>query len=712
EQAVRLAKGKNLFRFPQSLGQAGFYSYEVQIEAGGDRIPQNNRASGFANVRGEPRVLIVSSDPDRDAPLANALRGANLEVELGDLSALPGSLAGLQAFDSIFLSNVNAGDLGHDAMLRLESAVRDFGVGRVCIGGDQAFAAGGYRNTPLERALPVSMELSSKKVLPPGALVLVMHGMEFNNGNQVARQCAVGVLDAMGPNDELGVVLWDGQDRWHFPLTKVGDKQELGRQIMGMNQGDLPSFQNVMTMGFQGLQKSTASIKHMILFSDGDPGAPSDELMANFRNEKITVSTVLIAGHAGPDTMIEIAEKGDGRFYNITNPAQLPQIFLKETAVILKSAIYEEPFTPQQVAASEAITGFAAGGYPALLGYVATSEKPRAETPLLTAQGDPLLAHWQYGLGRTVAFTSDARAKWGSQWIGWARYQTFWSQLTNWSLRRVETGDLDAQVANEHGSGLISVEAMDAGGNYRNFLDLQAVVVGPKGERELVPLKQTAAGHYEAAFETRETGAYLVHLRELENGELRSSQVIGANLDHSPEFAESRPNLARLERLAEVGGGKLLSRDFATDNPFERDRRKTFRPVDLWEWLLKFAVILFPIDVGVRRIQLDWEEWLKATTRLRRRLFFWRRKERQARTDESLALLLAKRDEARQTFQRDKPSAPDPRLIQPEQTATEVAAKPSAVAEAKPEEPGQADEEDSTTSRLLAAKRKARRRKK
>ena len=597
-------------------------------------------------------------------------------------------------------------------MLRIESAVRDFGVGLVCIGGDQAFAAGGYRNTPLERTLPVSMELNSKKVLPPGALVLVMHGMEFNNGNQVARQCAIGVLDAMGPNDEFGVVLWDGQDRWLFPLTKVGDKQDLGRQIMGMNQGDLPSFQNVMTMGYQGLKESSASIRHMILFSDGDPGAPSDELMASFRAERITVSTVLIAGHAGPDTMIEIAEKGDGRFYNITNPAELPQIFLKETAVILKTAIYEEPFTPQQVASSEALSGFATGGYPQLFGYVATSEKPRAETPLLTAQGDPLLAHWQYGLGRAVAFTSDARAKGGSQWIGWARYQTFWSQLAHWSLRRVETGDLSVDVAIEQGSGIISVEAIDTDGNYRNFLDLQAVVVGPKGERQLTSLKQTAPGRYDAAFETRETGAYLVHLREMKNGVMRSSQVIGANLDHSPEFAESRPNLARLERLAEVGGGKLLSRDFTADNPFEHDRKKTFQPVELWEWLLKFAVILFPIDVGVRRIQLDWKEWLKATANLRRLLFFWRRSEGQTGTDEALTSLLARRDKARQSFQRDRSSAPDPQLFQPKKTQGGFSAKPSAVSEAKPDEPSQTAGDDSITSRLLAAKRRARRRKK
>ena len=487
---------------------------------------------------------------------------------------------------------------------------------------------------------------------------------------------------------------------------------------MGMNQGDLPSFQKLMMMGYEGLKKSTASIKHMIVFSDGDPGGPSDQLMNRMRADKITVSTVLIAGHAGPETMIEIADKGAGRFYNITNPAQLPQIFLKETAVILKTAIYEEPFAPQQRSSSELLAGFGAGSYPQLLGYVATSEKPRAETPLLTTQGDPLLAHWQYGLGRAVAFTSDAKAKWGSNWIGWSDYRTFWSQIANWSLRRVETGDLSADVAIEQGRGIISVEAIDTDGNFRNFLDLQAVVVNPKGERELVPLTQTAAGRYEAEFETRETGSYLVHLREMEQGELRASQVIGANLDHSPEFAESRPNLARLKRLAEVGGGRLLSRDFGADNPFEHDRRETFQPVDLWEWLLKFAVLLFPVDVGVRRIQIDREEWSRWMAGLMRVLIFWRRKKSPKR-EESLASLLAKRDEARQTFRREQPGAPTepaPELFQPSQPTSdesaESGASATAVAEPTTTENNPEPEGDSTTSRLLAAKRKALRKKK
>ena len=108
------------------------------------------------------------------------------------------------------------------------------------------------------------------------------------------------------------------------------------------------------------------------------------------------------------------------------------------------------------------------------------------------------------------------------------------------------------------------------------------------------------------------------------------------------------------------------------------------------------------------------EEWHKVTANLRRLLFFWQRRQQQTGTDESLTSLLAKRDEARQSFERNKPSAPDPRLFQSEQMPTEVANQPSAtaVAEAGPVDDPHATEDDSTTSRLLAAKRRAFRRKK
>ena len=493
----------------------------------------------------------------------------------------------MQSYDALFLSNVAAGDLGRDLMRLLESAVRDFGLGLVCIGGDQTYAAGGYRDTPLETTLPVDMELSSKKVLPSGALALIMHGMEFNNGNQVARDIAVAALDALGPQDQIGVLLWDGTEHWLFPMTKKGDRRELGRQISGMNQGDLPSFQGLMDMAHQGLRKCNANLKHIVVFSDGDPGAPSIDTMDALVKDRITVSTVLISGHAGPQTMIAMATQGRGRFYDVQSPSELPQIFIKEAAVILKSAIFEEPFKPQLAVPTELVRGIGGKEYPTLLGYVATTSKPRAEVPLVSEKGDPILAHWQYGLGRAVAFTSDARAKWARDWMGWPRYQQFWSQIAKWSLRRVDNADFNTEVSVDKGEGQLSVEALDEKGNFRNFLNLQAIVVSPKGQRQTVQLEQTGPGHYEASFPTKEVGAYLVHLMDMKDGKIRGSQVLGASINYSPEFNASAPNLNLLRRLAEIGDGKMLDVDKLNDSPFLHDRQKTFQPRDLWQWLLE-----------------------------------------------------------------------------------------------------------------------------
>ena len=717
-QEVELEPGKNLFTFPQTLTEPKFYTYSAYIDVPGDIIPQNNRATAFVNVRGDPRILLVSSDQQQDANLAAALRSAQIEVRVIGVEKFPESLAELQSYDSIFISNIAAGDLGDRLMKLLESAVRDFGVGLVCVGGDQTYMAGAYKGTPLEATLPVNMELDSKKVLPPGAVVLVMHGMEFGNGNQVARDCAQGVLAALGPQDELGVVMWDGTERWVFELQKVGDKREASRAVAGMNQGDLPGFEGVMTKAYEALKKSTASLKHMIVFSDGDPGAPSQQLMNDITAAKITASTVLISGHAGPQTMQYIADQGRGRFHNVVSPADLPQIFIKETMVILKSAIYEEPFRPKLAASTELVRGIGAGEYPTLHGYVSTQPKARAEVPLLTEKGDPLLAHWQYGLGRAVAFTSDAKPKWARMWMNWDKYRQFWAQTAMWSLRRVENADFTTEVNIDKGEGVLSVEALDPQGNYQNFLNLQAIVVSPKGDRQVVRLEQTGPGHYEARFPTKEIGGYSLNLMDLRDGKVAGQQFLGASVNYSPEFNATEPNLHLLQQIVEASGGKMLPMQPTTpeDHPFLHDRKKTFQPRDLWEFLMKLVICLFPLDVGVRRIQIDRDEWLKATATLRRWIFFWRGRPRPVEADESLTALLARREQVRSTTTAPAVQ-PAPELFQPVRAVDLGAATLSPEREAglKIEEPAEQGSKQpqapaGTTSRLLEAKRRAQKR--
>jgi hypothetical protein len=207
-------------------------------------------------------------------------------------------------------------------------------------------------------------------------------------------------------------------------------------------------------------------------------------------------------------------------------------------------------------------------------------------------------------------------------------------------------------------------------------------------------------------------GAYLLNLLETKNGQLQASQVLGASVNYSPEFASSEPNLNLLRRISEAGGGKMLDILVPGINPFEHDRVKTFQPRDLWEWLLRLAIILFPLDVAIRRVQLDRAEWLKATENLRRWLFFWRGKPRPVEAEESLGALLARRDKVRATTTAPAMEV-NPDLFKPANQPTGDAfgtTSPSTTPAAKPAESAPTKTPPAeTTSRLLEAKRRAQR---
>jgi hypothetical protein len=341
---------------------------------------------------------------------------------------------------------------------------------------------------------------------------------------------------------------------------------------------------------------------------------------------------------------------------------------------------------------------------------------------LISDKGDPLLAHWQYGLGRAVAWTSDAKARWARDWLNWGQYRQFWSQVAQWSLRRLENADFAAEVAVESGEGHLTVEALDEQGDFRNFLNLQTVVVSPKGERVTLRLEQTGPGRYEARFPTREVGSYLMNLMETRDGKLAASQVVGASVNYSPEFTAPEPNLPLLRRLADAGNGKMLewpdsptSPIASLQNPFLHDRRRTFQPVDWWEILLKLGVVMFVLDVGLRRIQLEREEMLKMLAWAKRTVLFWRSIPRPAESDQSLAALLARRDAVRT---KTVSVEARPELFQPVQSPVMPSGKPltppsppSAITAKEQDQPKSegTPAPESTTSRLLEAKRRARR---
>ncbi len=622
EEETTVRPGRNApLVLTRRLQEGGFHNYTATFDAPGDLRPQNNKANAFTYLKAEPRVLMVEGgSPDDARYLVGALQAENIAVTAVVPNQLPTTLDALQRFDSILLSNVSADRMSVAQMRMLERAVHDLGIGMIMIGGEDSFGAGGYIDTPIELALPVSMDIKQKKMLPNGALAIVLHTCEIPSGNAWAREISLASLNVLSSQDYFGLVYFgygsgmgSGYGEtwlWEPGMQMVGDKKAMRTKIKGVQPGDAPNFDPMLRMAADELGGVKAQTKHIIVISDGDPAPPTKSTVRQIRDEGITVSGVAIAPHSGMsvDSLKEMALWGSGTFYYPKTSSELPRIFTKEATIVRKSLIREETFSPRASAPSEVLIGVDA--LPQLDGYVVTSIKDLATEALSTEWDDPLMAHWRYGLGKTAAFTSDAKDKWASQWVSWGGFSKFWAQLVRWSLR--ETNNLNYQVNTQvqGGQGKVTIDAVDEQGNFQNFLDFDTTVIGPDFEPQELSVQQVAPGRYEGTFPASKVGTYMLSMVANPDGEEtpQDPQFItsGVSLSYSPEYETSTSSEEFLRRLADASGGEYVEGDPLQYNPYNRNLTPPRAPRPMWPLLLLLGAILLPADVFVRRVYLDW----------------------------------------------------------------------------------------------------------
>ncbi len=445
----------------------------------GDRI-ENNRASVNVIVRGERSLLFIESNEKigEHRLLIDRLRAARPHIKihtitpktLGNIDEVPLFLG---QYDCVVLANVPADEFDEKHVKALRSNTYDQGCGLIMIGGPQSFGAGGWQNTEVEKALPVTMDIKSMKVESKSGLVLMMHASEMAEGNAWQRKIAKLAIERLSPMDMMGMIYFDhgaagGGHRWHIPFQVVGgNRGGIMALVNTMQPGDMPDCDPQFVMAYKELMKEEYGLgtKHIIFISDGDHWNANPAVLAKVRAAKITCTTVCITTHgqAEVNKMKAVAQATGGRAYHIKNPSELPAIYIKETRLISQSFVHEKHFTPRLVGGQVgegAITGLKPP-LPDLYGFVRTSKRPTAlvdapiETPPLGFGKDkhdfPILAYWQYGLGRSVAFTSDARTQreqgkvyWDHDWASSDMYTKFWEQVVDYSLRRWTPGSISS----------------------------------------------------------------------------------------------------------------------------------------------------------------------------------------------------------------------------------------------------------------------------
>ena len=636
----------NVVPIPHKIDETAGYTYEAEFntdDPANDTISQNNRATAFSYARGKGKVMLIEdgATPGNYQQFVDALRRNDIDVDVRDTRNLFSSLVELQSYDSVILAGAprTSGDdttqivsFTEDQIDMLVQSAQQFGMGILMLGGPEAFGAGGWTNKKLEKAMPVNFAIKNSKVEAVGALGMVMHACEIPEGNHWQKMISKAALEALGPSDYCGVVQYDmSGDKWLWGSGSAGllpvgpNKAMMKSKMNAMMPGDMPDFDSSLELAMKGLKVTPASLKHMIVISDGDPTPASAGILAQYTAAKIKISTVAVGSHgpAGSNELRRIANKTGGNYYVVNNASALPKIFMREARRVARPLVFEPEGGVQPVATQphEILSGIA-GPLPTIKGFVLTERKdsPLVEVPLLSpkpTESDTasILATWTYGLGRTAVFTTDAGNRWAAGWVDSPYYDQFFSQLVRWTMRP-SNDDSKYNIATNIKDGRVQivVTALNADDKFVNFLDMNAIAVGPDLKPINVAMRQQASGRYVGELTPEQAGSYMLSIVP---GGGKPPITTGVTMPFSDEYRVRQANMQLLGSLAArkpMGGSAgLISASLEKDSLKEVIGMDTYRTglppakslMDIWPLAVLVGAALFFGDVFVRRVALD-----------------------------------------------------------------------------------------------------------
>ncbi|MEM0983768.1 MAG: hypothetical protein AAGI17_07455 [Planctomycetota bacterium] len=634
---IELTGGKEVIAIQVEPTRPGPRSFEAIFEpvsadgtvGSGDSILENNRATGVTFVGREGWVLLVGTDEAEYAQLRDALIASGIRLDIVQPSAMPSTLTELNAYEAVVITNQPSAAFTYQQQEELRRYIEDSGGGLLMTGGPDAFGAGGWIGSPIEDALPIRLDPPNKRQMPRGALALVVHSVEAPRGTYWGKQTANAAVDVLSSRDLVGIVEFQGigGTDWVYPISPVGDRTAVRRAINNLQFGDMPSFDPSMRLALADLSAVNAGQKHVIVISDGDPSL-NRSILGDFRNAGISISTVGVFPHSAGDfrSLQTMANATGGQFYGINNNAQLatlPQIFIKEAQTVRRTLIWEgDPFNPG-LAGIPTPTLQGIGSLPPITGYVVAAEREGlAQTTAYATQTvgegqgaeevqDPIAAQWQYGLGRVVAITTDAGARWGQAWAGWPGYRQFWEQHVRWTMRPTGSANLRVVTQQQGDQTEIIIDLLDDNGERINFASFDARIAAPTGKGESFEVRQTGPGRYVAVVDTEESGDYISSLRYRAPNPTGGPAIEGSvqaaiTRPVADEFRALETNAALLRQVAAITGGRVLDRDPTTDDPWRREGlREPVSARAIWLAVTLVGIGLFLADVAVRRVRIE-----------------------------------------------------------------------------------------------------------
>ena len=627
-----LGKGQESFSLPLVADKIGFTRFQVQLDPARDTFYQNNTLSAFTRVSGTPAILVVAqtaspgvnavsgSGQEEADQLIRALQASHLNVDRVEPTGMPSDLAGMIPYSSIVLVDIPASALGQKQMQSLQSYVRDLGGGLVVVGGPNSYGPGGYYRTSLETLLPVNMQIKDQSRNPTVSMVFIIDrsgSMDEASGGssklELAKETTLRAMELLNPVDKVGVIAFDDSATWVVPMTDLSHLQNIQSAIKDIHSGGGTNLLGGVQAMTAALSNDSAKIKNAILLTDGasDPAGISDLVQQVHDGSGITLTTIGL-GQDAASYLAQLAQLGGGQYYFTADPTNIPIIFTKETNAASDSYLVEHSFTPAESSNSPILSGINVKNMPPLLGYVGTTIKENSQSILLSDLGDPILAVWQYGLGRTVAFTSDASGHWAQQWLSWPSFSDFWGQLVRYSTREETPSLLDARIQGQGLTASLLADGQSDKGESLNNYQLQAHITTSDGSTQVLNLVQTAPGQYRSQFDTPLPGVYMINISGTPpQGSLMPvvNSTSGWVLPYSPEYRLAEDDGKLLDQIASVGNGKKLALDASSaGSVFVHNLLGGQINFPIWLWLVGTAIVLLPFDIALRRLLIRPQE--------------------------------------------------------------------------------------------------------
>ena len=614
EQTVRLSPGRTTIPFSGTGGRSGVHRFSAELRIA-DAHTENNRLERAVVVGPAPRVLVIEREPDSAARLRDIMEQGGVQSEARRPQDLPFRLSDLERFDAIVLQDVPASALSLDQQSALREYVRALGHGLLALGGANSYGLGEYKDTPLEDVLPVDMQPPPRRERQIVSLLLIidhsasMYGRDPRTSKlEMAKSGAIAATQALVPNDRLGVLVFDTEPHWIVPFTNIGEGRSLSEiqdAITSIQFGGGTDIYRALAAGLPALMaEGGPGTQHAVLLTDGRSYAEDqdyDQLIAVARQQGVTLSTIAIGADADTALLERLADQGSGRYSFAAQPEDLPRLTLQETEIAREDPRVEGELQPRVERAHPTIRGFVPRQLPPLNGYLATTPKPTADVILESPEGDAILAGWQYGLGRALAWTSDIGERWAGSWQTWAESPAFWTQVLAYTFPDPTTGPLQTRLEPRDDGMHVIAEAIDAAGTPLDLADVAVRVDDPAGTEQTLDLKQVAPGRYEARLSIEgdrlPPGAYRLSSALEKDGE-RLEALAGWSQPYAVEYTGVPADVRLLERVAQAGGGDLLS---AAEAPTVLSAPPPRDPRSLWPWLAGLAIILWPLEIAVRR---------------------------------------------------------------------------------------------------------------